>query len=256
MHLFISPHPDDVPLSCGALVSDLCHTQGEAVTVLTVMSGDVPDELPQTPIVQDLHQRWKIGHNPSIERRAEDKRACEILGAEVIHTPIMDCVYRTLDGQALYPDEASLWGDVHTDDPAFSQLDAWFGTFDRTPDTLYLPMAIGNHVDHKLVLAWGLQFSQQYPQMTVKFYEDYPYSESSKHVESTLNSFPVSIQPITHVCSEQAIEVKLKSIEAYDSQISTFWHSVDEMRQKIRTFMTRSGTATENLWIMDKSNNF
>lgn len=252
MHLFISPHADDVPLSCGAFLSHLCHTLEEPATVLTVMSGDVPEPLPQTPIVQDLHQRWHIGHNPSLERRAEDTRACEILGAQVQHTPIMDCVYRTIDGEALYPDEASLFGELHAHDPAFAQLDQWSDEFDIVPDTLYLPMAIGNHVDHQLVRAWGLKFSGSHPQMTVKFYQDYPYSENQKAMQKTVDTFPVSIYPVPFACSEQDIENKLKSIEAYRSQLSTFWHSVAEMRQSIRQYMMQTGDPTETFWIIDK----
>ncbi|MEP7361397.1 MAG: PIG-L family deacetylase, partial [Chloroflexota bacterium] len=37
-HVFISPHPDDIALSCGGLVASL-RELGQSVTILSVFSG-------------------------------------------------------------------------------------------------------------------------------------------------------------------------------------------------------------------------
>ena len=37
-HVFVSPHPDDIALSCGGLVASL-RELGQTVTILTVFSG-------------------------------------------------------------------------------------------------------------------------------------------------------------------------------------------------------------------------
>ena len=37
-HVFVSPHPDDIALSCGGLVAAL-RELGQSVTILTVYSG-------------------------------------------------------------------------------------------------------------------------------------------------------------------------------------------------------------------------
>ena len=37
-HVFVSPHPDDIALSCGGLVASL-RELGQNVTILTVFSG-------------------------------------------------------------------------------------------------------------------------------------------------------------------------------------------------------------------------
>ena len=37
-HVFVSPHPDDIALSCGGLVASL-RELGQAVTIICVFSG-------------------------------------------------------------------------------------------------------------------------------------------------------------------------------------------------------------------------
>ena len=37
-HVFVSPHPDDIALSCGGLIASL-RELGQNVTILTVYSG-------------------------------------------------------------------------------------------------------------------------------------------------------------------------------------------------------------------------
>ncbi len=69
MHLFLSPHPDDAVLSCGGLIHQLTQ-KGEPVTILTVMAGDPPDPLPDTPLVRELHQRRSSRQNPCTSTRA------------------------------------------------------------------------------------------------------------------------------------------------------------------------------------------
>ena len=39
-HVFVAPHPDDVALSCGGLISSL-RELGQNVTILTVYSGAI-----------------------------------------------------------------------------------------------------------------------------------------------------------------------------------------------------------------------
>ena len=115
MHLFLSPHLDDVALSCGGLIHQLA-THGQTVTVRTIMAGD-PVVVPDTPLIRDLHRRWAAGDNPMKIRREEDECAWRQFGVSVEHLPLPDCPYRmNTAGEALYPVNESLFGAVHPDD--------------------------------------------------------------------------------------------------------------------------------------------
>ena len=54
-HVFVAPHPDDVALSCGGLISNL-RELGQTVTILTVFSGSGPSDRPLS-----AYQREALG---------------------------------------------------------------------------------------------------------------------------------------------------------------------------------------------------
>lgn len=103
MHwIYLSPHLDDVALSCGGLVWEQSQA-GEQVEVWTVCAGDPPPG-PLSPFAEELHRRWKTGPEAAQPRREEDKRSLEFLGASPRHFPLPDCIYRrAADGRALFP---------------------------------------------------------------------------------------------------------------------------------------------------------
>jgi LmbE family N-acetylglucosaminyl deacetylase len=182
LHLFLSPHPDDAALSCGATIYQLA-AEGERVVVLTLMAGDAPDPLPVSPLVEEIHARWGLGANPFIVRRAEDQRAVEYLGAEIAFGEWRDCIYRT-DGTgiALYPNGDAIFGDIHPDDPlrlATLPLSKWAEKLTH----LYVPLAAGNHVDHQLVRELALTWvAGQLAKVAVFFYGEYPYTSEAGEV--------------------------------------------------------------------------
>lgn len=254
MHLFLSPHLDDAVLSCGGTIRQLA-ARGETVTVLTVMAGDPPDPLPQTPIVADLHQRWQAGYNPVATRRAEDVAACGQLGAEAIHWMLGDCVYRLKTGThaALYPSEDSLWGDIHPDDPAPTALRA---SIIPAASTLYIPLGSRSHVDHRIVRDWGQWLGQQHPELTLLLYEEYPYeSDATIELARALAHFDANhIELKTRPLDEADVEAKLQAIGCYQSQISTFWHGLADMESRTRESMLAAGNGVyaERYWRVQK----
>jgi hypothetical protein len=62
-HLFLSPHMDDAVLSCGGLIYQLTQA-GEAVTVISVMAGDVPPDVAISPFIEEHFRRWKLWPDP------------------------------------------------------------------------------------------------------------------------------------------------------------------------------------------------
>lgn len=255
MELFFSPHFDDAVLSCGGMIHKLAQER-RYVRVMTLMAQDMPPNPPNTPIVRDLHTRWKTNENPVKMRRLEDEKAIEGLGALFTHVMMMpDCVYRVVEGEVLYPSEASLFGDVHPKDDV-NKLYEYSLLYH--PETLYLPLAVGNHVDHQIVRDLGRRLKHDIPKVRLLFYEDYPYSRDKnataqaldrlKKLESTMYFEPQIVE-----LSEEDVNAKIRAAACYQSQISTFWDSLAQMEREIRQDLLETGGGkvyAERCWLM------
>lgn len=249
MHVFLSPHFDDAVLSCGAYIRSLT-MKGINVTIMTVMGGNLPDPLPHSPLIDDLHARWNIGDNPVEIRKKEDMNAARTLGALTATITIPDCVYRTHDGVVLYPDEASIFGAIHPNDPAQEKLRLDDLTSETFIKAVYIPLGIGEHVDHALVRDAGIGLHDQHPPFEVWFYEDYPYSADPQKYQDALNRFPRKIESVIYPQKSSHIRSKLGAIACYESQISTFWANLNDMKDAVQTHMKSvgNGTLAERFW--------
>jgi LmbE family N-acetylglucosaminyl deacetylase len=90
--IFLSPHFDDIALSCGGLVWELT-TAGEDVSIWTVCAGK-PPRREFSAYAQLHHERWETGALAVEQRREEDKAACRTLKAGHQYFNIPDCIYR------------------------------------------------------------------------------------------------------------------------------------------------------------------
>jgi LmbE family N-acetylglucosaminyl deacetylase len=249
-HLFISPHLDDAVLSCGGLI-DALTKQGDVVDVFTLMAGDAPDPLPESPLIEKIHGRWDRGDNPIAARRSEDHAAIELLGGTPYWHDWRDCIYRVnSDGRVLYQSDDDIFGNIHPDDPlanATIDLRRW-----TKVNCIYAPLGAGNHVDHQLVrqavVSW---FKQTRPSMAIFFYEEYPYSSETGEVSRSHSGQKKRLQGATAIqaaralltfnmrpefraLDEIAIQHKIDAIACYSSQISTFWEDDEEMTTRVR----------------------
>lgn len=249
-HVFISPHFDDVVLSCGGTLHQLVRN-GQTVWVMTMMAGLFNGKLPHTPILEDLHQRWQVGENPLIVRQLEDINALQSLGVRFIHIPLTDCVYRLVDGEPLYPSEESLFGDVHPKDYARQFLDEVGLPFRDAPKTVYIPLGVGHHVDHQIIRDWGLWLLQHKPDhVTVKFYAEYPYLNIEHAIDDALGYYAISLTANNVILDADDIQAKVDAIAYYESQISTFWMSLDAMEADVKQSSThpQTGEYVERFW--------
>lgn len=222
------------------------------MTILTVTAGDPSPSTVDTPKIQDLHQRWQAGETPTAARRREDEEAARTLGAQIIHLPIGDCVYRTArKGDVvipLYPSEESLFGEVHPDDSALETL---LTTSIPQTDVLYVPLGVGHHVDHQITRDWGLELKRQHPSLAMKLYEEYPYVNDKAAIERALSFYaPKTLTVESRILEDVDVMAKVQAIACYRSQISTFWKSLDAMEQATRLSMLEAGNGTlvERYW--------
>jgi len=253
--IYLSPHLDDVIYSCGATL----HRQvraGERVLVASFYAGSPPDDS-MTDYTRELGERWGGVSDPVAVRRREDLAALRVLGAEALHLPFLDCVYRRdqVSRQALYPTEESIFGPVHRSESRLpgelmtALLDRLGEAGNARQVTLYAPIGAGQHVDHLLVRGVGLLLLQA--GRRVLFYEDYPYSTDAQAVEAARSPWSSDCWRAQAVYfSEKDLRAKIAAAGCYVSQISTFWASLEEMGQALRAQALAVGGDSygERLW--------
>ncbi len=245
-HIYLSPHLDDAVLSCGGMI----HRQtraGERVIVVTVCAGDPPPG-PLSEFAQRLHQRWQTPSEVAAVRRAEDLNALAVLAAEGIHLPVPDCIYRTdpATGQHLYASEASLFGALHSPEAALARtLAGEIAGVVRgaRPGRLYVPLGIGQHVDHQLTRRAAEQAGGVWA-----YFEDYPYAAREPGIAAAAPGRALAPEVIP--LAEADLAAKGKAIAAYASQIGSFWDGLSRMEAAVREFAERTGggAPAERVW--------
>jgi LmbE family N-acetylglucosaminyl deacetylase len=167
-------------------------------------------------------------------RRAEDIVSCKRLGADYVHFELPDCIYRRspLSGDHLYASEDDLWIPVKADEePLIDQLAAQIRARLPAQASVVCPLTLGNHADHRLTRAAAERLD-----LPLCFYADYPYVLETEN-QKRLEKFRAKVTPI----SPEALLAWQAAVAAHQSQISTFWTNLTEMRQAIQYYAQKMG---------------
>jgi LmbE family N-acetylglucosaminyl deacetylase len=244
-HIYLSPHLDDVVLSCGGRIWQQGRA-GDRVMVVTVFSG-APDPGAQlSAFARALHARWGEPSEAVKMRQEEDLRALSLLGAESLHWPYPDCIYRTTSGgEFAYASFESLWGQIHLAEATLvRELAARITALPLSPEgILCAPLTVGRHVDHRIV-----RQAAESAGRPLVYYEDYPYAEDQSAVETTVAGSQWGSELVS--LSQDALNGKIAAVACYRSQISTFWVDLEDMAAALRTFAERTGRGcpAERYW--------
>lgn len=250
MHVVLSPHSDDAPLSLGGWIHQLT-ASGHDVLIVTTMCGDPRPPIPDTPLIRELHTRWNVGDAVSAVRRREDQAAARVLGARIAFLDLPDCIYRVdSDGAALYDTGEAIFGPLKAEDAVSGGVPADLLDLIGGATDIYAPLAVGNHVDHQAVKQWGMSITAKLHGARLWLYEDYPYSETAGAVDATLAVTTGALSLLPLQLSTQDMRAKMDAIACYASQISTFWVSLDDMEARITAYFTQGGTrpSHERCW--------
>jgi len=233
--VYLSPHFDDVALSCGGLVWEQAQS-GVLVSIWTVCAGELPPGK-LSPFAQQLHARWGAGQNAPGVRRREDVNSCRRLGASYQYFTIPDCIYRChpQTGEFMYASEKSLNGSLHPGDASIVHDLRKELQRTLTPDTTVVcPLALGAHVDHQLT-------RQAVEEMKWKlcYYADFPYALGGNTLVEQMDGAGWDCQ--TFPISPEGLTAWQDSISAHSSQISTFWSSELEMRRAVSDYLQAYG---------------
>lgn len=240
--IYLSPHLDDAALSCGGQIYQQTAV-GQSVLVVTITAGDAPAQ-PPSAFARSLHARWELAGDVVAARRTEDRQACQILGADYEHWPILDCVYRTHpdDGQPLYPTWLDVTATIHpTDERLIARLTNQMAQF-PADSQVYAPLAVGGHVDHQITRAAAeRRFGAK-----LLYYEDYPYVANREALTAVIPPDTPFWQSQVIPLSAAALKAKMAAIAAFASQFSSFFVDQADLEQKITNFTASVGG--ERVW--------
>ena len=234
--IYLSPHFDDAVLSCGGLIFEQSR-QGHQVEIWTIFAGDVPAGA-LSPLALRCHVDWGISdvHDLVAARRDEDQAAASIVGAEIVHFSLPDCIYRrTAEGQPLYPDEVFV--PFHPFDQGLDADIAVALAAELEPqDILVSPLAIGDHVDHRLA-----RLAAERLDRSLRYYADIPY----------VFRLPEALAPATQAMasdcypvSEEGLVAWMDGSAAYRTQMAVLFETDTKMRLLLRAdWETRHGVS-------------
>ena len=238
--IVLAAHLDDGVLSCGGQIFQRTQAE-EGVLVATVMAGDAKGSA--SDYAQSLRDRWQLDTSAEAQRRAEDAAACAVLGADFLHWPIPDCIYRGgADGAMYYQSDDEIFGPVHPGEAGLV-ADVVALLRDLPPaEQVLAPLTVGNHVDHIFVR----QAAEEVFGARLGYYEDYPYAQKEGSVQAVLDRTGSGWEATVYPLSEAALRAKIEAILAYRSQFSTFWTDRADLERQVRGYAERVGG--ERVW--------
>lgn len=236
--IYLSPHFDDVALSCGGLIWEQTHG-GIPVEIWTVMAGDPPVGA-ESSLAQQMHTDWqtKNAQETVAIRRSEDQNAARRVGAAIRHLPFPDAIYRrSKTGTLYYPEGIFVPPNPRESDLA-DEIARHMAEKLTQYDTIVCPLAIGGHVDH--ILTRKAVESLDRP---LWYYADVPY----------VFRYPEELSPAAagmtgknFFISTQGLAGWQESIAAHASQVTSLFTDVTDMRQKIKEYVQNRNGLT--LW--------
>ena len=263
-HVFVSPHPDDAALSCGGLIAAL-RARGEPVGLVTVFCGPgARDRLtPYQRLALGFGRQgvWRPGDDLVVPddvpeagpptpaevmavRRAEDEAYARFVGASIAFVNLPDAVFRDYQG------DAQLMGRPRPDDPAPVE-ELRRALAEMRPASLYLPLSIGGHVDHRQARRAGVALLSEPASPYLDrafFYEDFPYALTvgferlDQLGPEILPRLPSGIELAPeYVQIGAAIDRKLEGLRVYESQLGRLFGGRSPMATAVREQAARVG---------------
>lgn len=221
--LAISPHLDDAVMAVGATLAALAQA-GRDVIVCTVFAGE--PEPPFSPVAEAFNADCGLALDAVARRRAEDISAIEAIGATVVHLPFLDAIYRRHGDTWLCPADRSMFDPAAPAEPELrgSVTAAIAGLIRRLrPATIWTCVAIGDHVDHRIVRVAVVDAARADGRTPV-LWEGIPHS---------IGLPPPDVQPLSYATvRDEHLDSKLTSIAHYSSQIRMLWPDDGDWRQR------------------------
>lgn len=233
--IYLSPHFDDAPLSCGGLIAGQVR-DGETAEIWTVFAAYPPRSAPLPAFAREKHRVWQVNRRSAIQvRREEERKANALLGTGMRWGSLPDCIYRRLpDGTPLISDNDDLWLPVHPgENGLIRRLAAWMRRGLRPDDRLVCPLTLGDHVDHRLVRA-----AAELLRRPLWYYADYPYAvRLGAHVPPGLPAEQIYSRIITPA----DLQLWQRAVACYATQMEDLFAGPQNMPSRLEDFWKTGG---------------
>jgi LmbE family N-acetylglucosaminyl deacetylase len=247
--LYLSPHLDDVPLSCGGQIAEATRA-GVAVEILTICAGDEPGpgEPVASPLVPEIYELWKLAPGEVMAtRRREDEAAGRVLAAQTRHWELQEAIHRRDpgSGEALYPSLKRLFGPVAPQEEAlvaglarrFAELPGLQAT-----SRIVAPLGVGGHADHRIVRA----AAERAFGGLLTYYEEFPYIVWKRFALYRAGIFGRSWTAQRQPLSAEAVAARIAAIACYTSQLPPLFRTPENLERQVRRHVRRA--RGERLW--------
>ena len=236
--IYLSPHFDDAVLSCGGLIFEQAR-QSVQVEIWTVLAGDPPLG-PLSQFALENHALWGLtgGEETVAMRRAEDEQGGSLVGADLVRFDLPDCIYRrSPQGEYLYT-QTVMTSPHPADRDLPERIAAALKSELDEADLVVCPLALGGHVDHLLV-----RQAAEILGRSLLYYADVPYL---LNYPQTLGPAVASLESTLYPVSEAGLEVWLKGVAAYRSQVASLYKGSGSLFDAIRSYW--AGLGGIRLW--------
>ena len=242
--IFLSPHFDDIALSCGGMAARLSRS-GARCLGLTVFAAPPPSSEPLSEYARFQHARWESASGAGQQavhevRREEERQAARILGVEPVMIDLPDAPYRRgPTGAAFYNSDDDLFGRVAPEErrtlppriaAELARIAKEAGTQGRI--RVFAPLGAGHHVDHQLAF-WAAR--RLGPRCGVLFYEDYPYAATPGALQARIEELGLPMQPRLAPIGD-LIGVKIAAIARYKTQLEVLFGGSEAMPAAVRAY--------------------
>ncbi|MBN8229965.1 PIG-L family deacetylase [Corallococcus macrosporus] len=232
--LFVSPHLDDVAFSCGGTLAAL-KAQGWTVALVTVFTRSVPE-----PKGFALQCQTSKGLGPEVDymalRRKEDRAFAACMGVD--HVTWGDLEEAPHRG---YGCPEALFQPPRADDVIQARVTACLKplVWELKPDRVFVPQALGSHVDHvqvvRAVKGLGLRASQLF------YYRDTPYAVREPGATPDA-AVPPSLRPVAVDITEHLTK-KVEGCVRYGTQLGFQFGGVDNLARTLTAFHRQEAQA-------------
>ena len=248
-YIYISPHLDDVPLSCSGTI---CRQQAQGLNILVVTIFAGEPQSPFSPFVQSVHDSWHAPEErPYQVRKEEERKAMGLLRTDYTWLDWVEILYRDSE----LSDASDFFLEPGTpvvasrDAALFTTLCAWFDDASLVyPNSQFVvPLGLGMHRDHQFVFSAALKTLAR---NRVLFFEDFPYATYYSKDEIDEYVKPMSF---IEVDISECLEQRIAASEAYQSQIPTLFFMASSFRELIRAYTLEAGKhqyPVERYWRM------
>ncbi len=247
--IYLSPHLDDVALSCGGQIAAATRA-GAPVDIVTIFAGDEPGpgEPAASALVAKIYDLWRLEAGAVMAtRRREDLAACRELAATALHWQLQEAIHRrdSTRGEALYPTLERLFGAVAPpEEELVAALARRFAALSSPGDAtrVVAPLGVGGHVDHRIVRA----AAERAFGAALEYYEEFPYIVWKLFALRRAGIHGRSWKARRQALTAADVAARVAAIACYASQVTPLFRTPERIGRLVRRHVRRAGG--ERLW--------